>query len=92
LSLPDATSAFAAAGSGGPDVITISAAGNSLELGTAAAYALDRSPRPTAVVATTDLLAVGVLDALAARAIRTGRDISVIGFDDTPDATHAHGP
>jgi DNA-binding LacI/PurR family transcriptional regulator len=39
----------------------------------AAAYALDRSPRPTAVLATTELL-IGVLYALAAHAIRPGED------------------
>ncbi|MFD0747500.1 substrate-binding domain-containing protein [Phytohabitans flavus] len=83
--------AFAAAGLDWSDVITISSGGNSREFGAAAAaYALDRSPRPTAVVATTDLLALGVLDALAARDLRPGRDVSVIGFDDIPDAAHAH--
>lgn len=83
--------AFAAAGLDWSEVITISAAGNSREHGAAAAaHALDRSPRPTAVVATTDLLALGVLDALAARDLRPGRDVSVIGFDDIPEAAQAH--
>jgi len=83
--------AFAAAGLPWSDVITISAAGNSREHGAAAAaHALDRSPRPTAVVATTDLLALGVIDALATRDLRPGRDVSVIGFDDIPDAAQAH--
>ncbi|MFC0529574.1 LacI family DNA-binding transcriptional regulator [Phytohabitans kaempferiae] len=83
--------AFAAAGLDWSHVTTISAAGNSREHGAAAAaYALDRAPRPTAVVATTDLLALGVLDALATRELRPGRDVSVIGFDDIPDAAQAH--
>jgi DNA-binding LacI/PurR family transcriptional regulator len=55
----------------------------------AAAYVLDRAPRPTAIAAITDLLALGVLDALAARGLVAGRDISVTGFDDIPDASGA---
>jgi DNA-binding LacI/PurR family transcriptional regulator len=73
------------------DVVTINANGNSREEGAAAAaYTLDRAPRPTAVVALTDILALGVLDALAARGLQAGRDVSVVGFDDIPDASAAH--
>ncbi|MEJ3745964.1 LacI family DNA-binding transcriptional regulator [Actinomycetes bacterium KLBMP 9797] len=79
--------AFAAAGVPWSDVHTINATGNSREEGAAAAaYALDRDPRPTAVVALTDVLALGVLDALAARGLRAGRDVAVAGFDDIPEA------
>jgi len=35
------------------------------------------------------MLALGVLDALKARGLRPGRDVSVIGFDDIPDAAAA---
>jgi DNA-binding LacI/PurR family transcriptional regulator len=82
--------AFAEAGVAWSDVVTINAAGNSRHDGAvAAAHALDRAPRPTAVLAITDMLALGTLDALAARGLRPGHDVSVAGFDDIPDAAIA---
>src|SRR5690606_1598720 len=48
---------------------------------------LDRAPRPTAVVAMSDELAAGVLDAAAERDIAVPDDLSVVGFDDTQTAT-----
>jgi DNA-binding LacI/PurR family transcriptional regulator len=79
--------AFAEAGVAWSDMLTINAAGNSRHEGEeAAANALDRAPRPTAVIALTDVLALGVLDALAKRRLRAGHDVSVAGFDDIPDA------
>lgn len=78
---------FAEAGVAWSDIVTINAAGNSRREGEeAAAYALDRAPRPTAVIALTDVLALGVLDALATRGLSVGHDVSVAGFDDIPDA------
>lgn len=79
--------AFDAAGVDRADVMFINAVGNSRSEGEkAAAYALDREDRPSAVVAVTDLFALGVLDAVNARGLRPGPDISVIGFDDIPQA------
>jgi DNA-binding LacI/PurR family transcriptional regulator len=56
----------------------------------AAAAALDAimgaTERPTAIVATTDVLAIGVLAAAAARGIRVPDELSVVGFDDIPFA------
>jgi DNA-binding LacI/PurR family transcriptional regulator len=79
--------AFADAGVAWSDITVLSAVANSREDGTrAAAYALDRADRPTAILAATDLLALGVLDALGVRGLRPGRDISVTGFDDIADA------
>lgn len=52
-----------------------------------AAYLLDDpSDRPTAIVAQSDLLAVGVIRAARARGLRVPDDLSVVGFDgiDTP--------
>jgi DNA-binding LacI/PurR family transcriptional regulator len=52
----------------------------------AGGLALDRADRPTAILCTSDVLALGVLDALDQRGLRAGRDISVTGFDDIPEA------
>jgi DNA-binding LacI/PurR family transcriptional regulator len=78
---------LAEAGIGLIDLSVVNATGNSRAAGAAAAgYLLDRAPRPTAVLAVTDLLALGVLDALLARGLWPGRDVSVVGFDDLPEA------
>ena len=72
------------------DIITVSAARNSREGGLrAAAHALDRAPRSTAILVAADLLALGVLDALQDRGLRAGREVSVMGFDDIPEAAAA---
>jgi DNA-binding LacI/PurR family transcriptional regulator len=69
------------------EVTTVSAIRNSREEGAAViAHVLDRAPRPTAILAAADLLALGVLDALATRGLQAGRDVSVVGFDDIPEA------
>nr|WP_240942878.1 substrate-binding domain-containing protein [Planosporangium thailandense] len=47
---------------------------------------LDRPAPPTAVVAASDTLAVGVVQAARARGLVVGRDLAVVGFDDTPTA------
>jgi DNA-binding LacI/PurR family transcriptional regulator len=49
---------------------------------------LDRAERPTAIIAMSDTLALGVLDAAAERGIAVPQDLSVAGFDDVPDAAH----
>lgn len=73
-----------------PQIHTVNAAQNSRAAGAdAAAYVLDHAPRPTAIMAATDILALGVLDAVNARGLRPGKDISVVGFDDIPEATTA---
>lgn len=78
---------FAAVGIGWDEILLINVAGNNREAGEeAAAYALDRLDRATAVLATSDVLALGVLDALAVRGLRPGVDVSVTGFDDIPEA------
>jgi DNA-binding LacI/PurR family transcriptional regulator len=47
---------------------------------------LGRPEPPTAFVAATDTLAVGVLRACRRWGLQAGRDVAVVGFDDTPAA------
>jgi DNA-binding LacI/PurR family transcriptional regulator len=53
---------------------------------------LARHPRPTAVVVSNDLMAVGALQAAHASRIHVPRDLSIIGFDDLPIASMMHPP
>lgn len=48
---------------------------------------LDLADPPTAVVAASDALAAGVLDAVRGKGLRAGPDVAVVGFGDTPLAT-----
>jgi len=52
----------------------------------AAGALLERAQRPTAVVCASDTLALGVWSELLARGAVAGRDLAVVGFDDTPTA------
>jgi len=71
----------------GATAVTVRAAGpNTVEAGRSAAESILRGARPTAVVASSDVLALGVLDALRAHGMRAGYDVSVAGFDDVPAA------
>lgn len=82
--------AFAAAGMAWDDVMLINVADNGRLAGAeAAAYALDRQDRATAILATSDMIALGALDALAVRGLRPGVDVAVTGFDDIPEAATA---
>jgi LacI family transcriptional regulator len=48
------------------------------------------TPRPTAVFAANDAMALGVMGALRERRMRVPEDISVVGFDDIPVARYVH--
>ncbi len=50
---------------------------------------LTREPRTTAVVATSDVLALGAIEALHERGLVPGQDVAVTGFDDLPQAAGA---
>ncbi len=58
----------------------------------AAGILLDRVPRPTAILAFSDLLAIGALRAAETRGLRVPQDLSVAGFDDSPGAATAQPP
>jgi DNA-binding LacI/PurR family transcriptional regulator len=65
-----------------PDVEGVVATGSTVEAGLdAGRVLLRRSPRPTAVLAQSDLLAVGVLRAAEEAGLRIPEDLSVVGFD-----------
>jgi LacI family transcriptional regulator len=51
---------------------------------------LRRKPRPTAVVAANDLMAIGAMQAANAAGLRIPEELSIIGFDDLPFATMMH--
>jgi DNA-binding LacI/PurR family transcriptional regulator len=53
---------------------------------------LDRADRPTAIVAISDKLALGVLEAAAERGIAVPAELSVAGFDDIPEAALSTPP
>ena len=53
---------------------------------------LDQVPRPTAIFSSNDEMAAGVIHAARQRGLDVPRDLSVIGFDDTPIAAHMWPP
>ena len=58
----------------------------------AAEKLLDLSPRPTAIFASNDEMAAGIIHAAQVRGINVPAELSVIGFDDTPIASHLWPP
>ncbi|MGP3535944.1 LacI family DNA-binding transcriptional regulator [Microbacterium sp. RD1] len=56
---------------------------------TAATHLLSQSDRPTAIFAANDISALTVLRVAAERSLSVPGDLSVVGFDDVPDATQA---
>ncbi len=82
--------ALEAAGVPWGDVPVLECAGSVRAAGRSAAERLlAADPRPTAVLATSDALALGVLDAAADAGLRVPEDLSVAGFDDVPAAAEA---
>lgn len=53
---------------------------------------LELSPRPTAFFCANDDMAAGLLHAARSRGLDVPRDLSVVGFDDTPIAAHLWPP
>ena len=62
-------------------------------LGYTGASALLELPHPpTAIFASNDVSAFGVMEAVREHSLRIPQDISVVGFDDIPQAAHVHPP
>ncbi len=53
---------------------------------------LPEDERPTAVVAVSDLVAIGVKNTAEQLGLEVGRDLSLIGFDDSPFSQYLHPP
>jgi DNA-binding LacI/PurR family transcriptional regulator len=78
----------AAAGDAAPDIYEVAV--NARDEGHRAALALLRAtPRPTAVLAMSDELAVGALAAARELGLHVPREMSIVGFDDSPTARTA---
>jgi DNA-binding LacI/PurR family transcriptional regulator len=58
----------------------------------AAMQLLSHNPRPSAIVACNDLMALGASSAARKLGVVVGRELAVTGFDDVPLAAHAHPP
>jgi DNA-binding LacI/PurR family transcriptional regulator len=85
--------AIGAAGVNPDEVAVASSDDGSRQAGRrAAGRLLDRAVRPTAILALSDVLALGVLDAAAERGIAVPDRLSVVGFDDIPEAARATPP
>jgi LacI family transcriptional regulator len=59
------------------------------DAGETVASLLSRADPPTAIICHNDLLALGVVSALRRHGLVPGTDMSVIGFDDIPEAAHS---
>jgi DNA-binding LacI/PurR family transcriptional regulator len=74
----------------GLDVTIVAVGTNSRAAGHAAGtLVLDRIDRPTAVVAVSDVMALGFMDACRQRGLVPGQDVSVAGFDGLPESAEA---
>ncbi len=54
--------------------------------------ALPDDLRPTAILAMSDLMAIGVINAVTDAGMTVGRDVAVVGFDDAPVARYLRPP
>lgn len=75
-------------GIGAPDRLVLETDGTIIGGYEAMATQLKRSPRPTAVLAMHDLLALGTLEAARTAGLRVPDDLAVVGFEDMEFAAH----
>jgi DNA-binding LacI/PurR family transcriptional regulator len=72
------------------ELVIVSGGHNAPDSGIAAGGALLDGPRrPSAIVGLSDVVALGVLEAMRVRGLQAPRDVSVSGFDDIADAAQA---
>ena len=57
-----------------------------------AQYLLNLSDPPTAIFAANDMMAFGVMEAARDKGLNLPEDLSIVGFDDIPQASHVHPP
>jgi DNA-binding LacI/PurR family transcriptional regulator len=75
------------------DVPVYEAVQNEPEQGRLAAEVLlGREPRPTAILTLSDQLALGVFEAAKKMKLSIPEDLSVVGFDDVPEASRTEPP
>ena len=55
-----------------------------------ASFLLDMDNPPTAIFASNDAMAIGAMDAVHNHSLRIPQDISILGFDDIPQASLVH--
>ena len=53
---------------------------------------LDLPTPPTAIFAANDVMAFGAMEAIRERGLRIPQDISIVSFDDIPEAVNVHPP
>ena len=77
-----------------PDNVPVwEARGSDRELGRLGArWLLTRTPRPSALLCASDQLAFGCLQAARDLNLTVPRDVSVVGFDDVPEAAYSDPP
>lgn len=85
--------ALEAAGVSWADVPVYERFESTTEAGRVAAEALlSREPRPTGIFCLSDQLAFGFIEGAKERGFRVPEDISVVGFDDVPEAARSTPP
>ncbi|CAM5271986.1 LacI family DNA-binding transcriptional regulator [Streptomyces canus] len=75
-----------------PDPALVASSNFNHQGGVHAATQLLTAQRPTAIVAGADLVALGALDAARALGLSVPDDLSIVGFDDLPQAAHSAPP
>ena len=84
--------AFAAAGIDIEDVPIIESLNDRKGAAAGAAALFEAAPGMTAVLAMSDVLGLAVLDEARSRGVAVPGDLSVVGFDDVPEAARAEPP
>jgi DNA-binding LacI/PurR family transcriptional regulator len=93
LRLEGYAAAVEGAGISWEDVPVYEAVQNEPEQGRLAAEVLlGREPRPTAILTLSDQLALGVFEAAKKMRLSIPEDLSVVGFDDVPEASRTEPP